>query len=154
MSPAGLEVSEASLADAESLSALSIKTYVDAWGHEFEPDDLAWHLERTLSVPRWREHLARDRVLWARQDGRPVAFVQFGTGRAPGEVLIDRLYVDKDLQGHGIGGDLLRRVLAEPEVAAADAVTIEVWQDNADARRLYERFGFRFEGGKIPFLLQ
>lgn len=154
MTPAGLEVSEASLADAESLSALSIKTYVDAWGHEFEPDDLAWHLERTLSVPRWREHLARDRVLWARQDGRPVAFVQFGPGRAPGEVLVDRLYVDRQLQGQGIGGDLLRRVLAQPEVVAADAVTIEVWQDNVDARRLYERFGFRFEGGRIPFVLQ
>ena len=154
MSPAGLVVSEASLADAESLSALSIKTYVDAWGHEFEPDDLVWHLERTLSVPRWREHLARDRVLWTQLDGRPVAFVQFGPGRSPGQVLIDRLYVDKDLQGQGIGGELLRRVLAEPEVVAADAVTIEVWQDNADARRLYERFGFRFEGGTVPFLLQ
>jgi ribosomal protein S18 acetylase RimI-like enzyme len=153
MSP-GLEVSEASLADAESLSALSIRTYVDAWGHEFEPDDLAWHLERTLSVPRWREHLARDRVLWVRRADRPVAFVQFGPGRNPGEILIDRLYVDKELQGQGIGGDLLRRVLAEPEVVATDAVTIEVWQDNADARRLYERFGFRFEGGRIPFLLQ
>ena len=154
MSPAELEISEASPADAESLSALSIRTYVEAWGHEFEPGDLAWHLDRTLSVPRWREHLARDRVLWARQDGRPVAFVQFGPGRAQGEILIDRLYVDKELQGQGIGGDLLRRVLAEPEAAAADAVTIEVWQDNADARRLYERFGFRFEGGRIPFLLQ
>ena len=154
MSPAGLEVSEASLADAESLSALSIKTYVEAWGHEFEPDDLTWHLERTLSVLRWREHLARDRVLWAKLDGRPVAFVQFGPGRAPGEILIDRLYVDKELQGQGIGGDLLRRVLDEPEIATADAVTIEVWQDNADARRLYERFGFRFEGGRIPFLLK
>jgi GNAT superfamily N-acetyltransferase len=152
--PAGLEISEASSADAERLSALSIRTYVDAWGKDFTPKDLAWHLERTISAQRWREHLAHDRVLWAWLDGEPVAFVQFGSGRVPGEMLIDRLYVEKALHGQGIGGELLRRALAEPELAKANAIAIDVWQDNSGARRLYERFGFRFEGGTVPFRLQ
>ncbi len=150
----GIEISEASLADADEISALAIRTYVETWGAEFEPDDLAWHLERTISPARWREHLQRDRVLWARLDGKPVGFVQFGPAEAPGEMLIDRLYVDAALQGQGIGSALLRRALAEPEMLAATAIRIDVWQDNFGAQRLYQRFGFRHEGGREPFVLQ
>ena len=83
MLPAGVEISEASTDDADALSALAIRTYVETWGAEFEPDDLAWHLERTISPARWREHLVRDRVLWARCEGQPAGFVQFGPAEQP-----------------------------------------------------------------------
>jgi len=53
------EISEAALADAEELSALAIRTYVDTFGHEFEPDELAYYLDKTIAVPRWSEYLAR-----------------------------------------------------------------------------------------------
>ena len=154
MLTAGLEISDASVEDAEELSALAIRTYVDTWGTEFEPDDLAWHLERTISPERWREYLGRDCVLWARVDGRPVGFVQFGPADTPGEMLLDRLYVDGTFQGQGIGSELLRRALADPQMDAAEAVRIDVWQDNLGALRLYEKFGFRHEGGREPFVLQ
>jgi ribosomal protein S18 acetylase RimI-like enzyme len=154
MPTAGVEISEASVDDVDALSALAIKTYVDAWGAEFAPDDLAWHLERTISPARWRAHLAKDRVLWAWLEGKPVAYVQFGPMDEPRAVLIDRLYVEAGLQGQGIGSELLRRALAEPEVIAADEVRIDVWQDNAGARRLYERLGSRFEGERVPFVLK
>lgn len=154
MLPMELTIAEASLEDAEAISALAIRTYVDTWGREFAPDDLVWHLERTVSPQRWREHLVHDRVLCAWLDGHPVGFVQFGPGKGPRRMTIDRLYVERACQGQGIGSDLLRRALAEPEVATAEVVTIDVWQDNPGARRLYERFGFRDEGGRVPFVLQ
>lgn len=147
-------ISEATADDAEEISDLAIRTYVETWGAEFEPDDLSWHLDRTISPDRWREHLRRDRVLWAKLDGRPVAFVQFGPAREPGTVVIERLYVDAGLQRQGLGSQLLERVLAEPEVAGAQKVVIDVWQDNRGARRLYERFGFRHEGDRMPFRLR
>jgi len=149
-----VEISEASIDDADELSALAVRTYVEAWGAEFEPDDLAWHLERTISPARWREHLLKDRVFWAHAGGEAVGFVQFGPSGRAGDMLIDRLYVDRTLQGQGIGSDLLRRALAEPECRKADAIRIDVWQDNAGARRLYERCGFWLEGEREPFVLQ
>lgn len=52
MLPMELTIAEASLEDAEAISALAIRTYVDTWGREFAPDDLVWHLERTVSPQR------------------------------------------------------------------------------------------------------
>ena len=149
-----VEISEASPDDAEEISALAIRTYVETFGAEFEPDELAHYLEKTISVSRWREHLAQDRVLIARIDDRPIGYIQFGPAGTAGEIEMRRLYVDAGRQGQGIGSDLLRRALAEPGVAGAPVVLIEVWERNHAARRLYERFGFRHEGGREPFVLR
>jgi ribosomal protein S18 acetylase RimI-like enzyme len=147
-------VAPASPADAAELSALAIKTYVDTFGSEFEPDELAHYLEETVSVPCWQEYLARDRVLVARRDGHAIGYVQVGSDLREGEMVIHRLYVDATFQGLGIGTDLMLRVLADETVRSAHTVRIEVWEHNHGARRLYERFGFRHEGGMQPFLLQ
>lgn len=149
-----VEISEASAADAEEVSALAIKTYVDTFGAEFEPDELAHHLDLTISPARWHEHFARDRVLVARLGGRAIGYVHFGPAGETGDVAIHRLYVTAELQGQKIGSQLLSRALAEPEVVAAPAVRIDVWEHNHGARRLYERFGFRHEGGMEPFVLK
>ena len=54
--------------------------------------------------------------------------------------------VDPARTGQGIGGALLARLLAEAERRFA-AVSLSVRADN-DARRLYERFGFRPIAGR------
>jgi diamine N-acetyltransferase len=149
-----LRIFEASIGDAEEISALAIRTYVHAFGADFEPGDLTHHLEKTISVSRWREHLARDRVLMARIGGRAIAYLQFGSAKTAREIEVRRLYVDAEFQGRGIGTALLERALASPEVVAAPAVVIDVWEKNEGARRLYERFGFRHEGGVKPFVLK
>jgi ribosomal protein S18 acetylase RimI-like enzyme len=148
-----MEVSEASVADAEDLSVLSIKTYVDAFGDGFTPEDLASYLEQTLTAERWVDYLSRDRVLLARIDGHAVGYVQFGPGKQSHSADIRRLYVEAARHGQGIGSALLRAALAEPEVRAAAVVTIDVWAKNTGALRLYERFGFHHEGELKPFVL-
>ena len=56
--------------------------------------------------------------------------------------------VDPDLQGHGIGSQMLERLLEE--VAGQDGrparYTLEVRRSNGGAIRLYERFGFKAAG--------
>jgi ribosomal protein S18 acetylase RimI-like enzyme len=151
---AGATIVEASVADAGEVSALATRTYIDAFGADFEPGDLAYHVERTLTLPRWLDYMARDRVLLARIGGQAVGYIQFGPAAAGEGIEVVRLYVEAARQGHGIGGSLLRAALAGPEASAAPAVFIAVWEDNARARRLYERFGFRHEGEKKPFLLK
>ena len=147
-------VAEASLADAKELSTLAIRTYVDTFGSEFEPEELAHYLDETVSVSCWKEYLARDRVLVARKGSQAIGYVHMGPDLREGEVVIHRLYVDSALQGLGIGTDLLRCALSDEMVRTAHTVRIEVWEHNHGARRLYERFGFRHVGEMQPFLLQ
>jgi GNAT superfamily N-acetyltransferase len=60
----------------------------------------------------------------------------------PDEVWIEHFYLAATHQGRGIGGEVLRRLLAER--TDARPVRLNVLQGSA-ARGLYERHGFRFE---------
>ena len=52
---------------------------------------------------------------------------------------LDQLFVDPEHQGEGLGTALLSTALARMPLP----VTLNVFEDNAPARRLYERHGFR-----------
>ncbi|WP_421762127.1 acetyltransferase [Devosia sp.] len=145
-------IGRATLEDAEDLGALAARTYADTFGAEFMPDELERYLDDTVSVVRWVEYLAHDRVLLARRDGVSIGFVQFGPGEAAGEVTIHRLYVDRSMHGIGVGTEMLVTALADEMVRQATTVRVEVWENNHGARRLYERFGFRHEGEMEPFV--
>ena len=59
------------------------------------------------------------------------------------------LYVDPGAAGGGVGGRLLERAVAELADAGRETVTLWVFRDNARARALYERFGFRADGTEL-----
>src|SRR5262249_36759342 len=60
-------------------------------------------------------------------------------------VLIGRLAVDRSCQGRGLGADLLRdavlRIVGAAEIVGVRAILVHAMSD--DAKRFYERFGFR-----------
>ena len=60
-------------------------------------------------------------------------------------VVIGRLAVDKSWQGRGLGGDLLRdavlRIAGAAEIVGVRAILVHAISE--DAKRFYERFGFR-----------
>jgi ribosomal-protein-alanine N-acetyltransferase len=62
------------------------------------------------------------------------------------EVHINNIAVRPELRGRGLGSALLARVIEEGRAAGATRATLEVRRSNDDARRLYERFGFRVAG--------
>ena len=62
------------------------------------------------------------------------------------EVHINNLAVRPDYRGRGYGSALLAHALEKGAVEGATRATLEVRRSNEDARRLYERFGFRVAG--------
>lgn len=75
-------------------------------------------------------------------DGLPVGSVAVRT--EPTEHWLEHFYLASSLQGRGVGGGILRRLIAEPRMGAALPWRLNVLQGSA-ARRLYERHGFVFE---------
>ena len=62
------------------------------------------------------------------------------------EIHVNNIAVRPELRGRGFGSALLAHVLEEGRKAGARRSTLEVRRSNDEARRLYERFGFRVAG--------
>lgn len=56
--------------------------------------------------------------------------------------LLDELYVQPDLRGHGLGAAMIRLLLAEARATGVSAIEINVDAGDVDAQRFYERHGF------------
>lgn len=62
---------------------------------------------------------------------------------APGSFYVNALAVRPGLRGHGIGTALMRAAQERAAAAGASELSIQVFSQNTDALRLYERLGYR-----------
>lgn len=67
---------------------------------------------------------------------------------APGLAEISHVYLDPDRCDQGLGGDLLRHVLASADARGFEGVLLWVLEGNARARHFYEREGFVADGAR------
>lgn len=114
------------------------------WGASDEPEETA-----ETSVARWIVEL----------DGRPFAFAQDYDPHAweghhfahlpPGSRGIDQFIGEADLLGRGHGSAFVRRHVARLFAEGAPAVGTDPHPGNAQARRAYEKAGFRAAGGPV-----
>ena len=100
---------------------------------------------RAAIVPGLAEH-PTSLVFLARLNGQfigaAVCFTGFSTFRAKPLINIHDLTVKKDFRRCGAGGRLLAAVVEAGREKGCCKITLEVRQDNSNARRLYARQGF------------
>jgi diamine N-acetyltransferase len=126
--------------DVPALAGLAQRTWSDAFGDGVSPDDVAAELEETRSEVYFVRALAEKTILVAEHNGALVGYVQFGDAE------IQRLYVETELQGRGLGRMLMEAALEHPRLSRAKRVCLQVWEQNERALRLYESFGFERAG--------
>ena len=85
----------------------------------------------------------------------PLLAMQSAIGRiAKDEYYISNVAVYPDFRGRGIGAQLIGRAVEEAGRAGIRSVVLDVESDNAEARRLYERIGFRKVSETPPTTLE
>ena len=125
-------------ADIAALATLAHRAYAVAFAAILTPAELA---ERPESYFAERFALTFGKVTVLELDGRLAGFAMLS------EAHVDMLFLDPDLTGRGLGRVLLAHLEAE------GARTLECFADNANARRFYERFGWRLESAYTrPYL--
>lgn len=130
----------------DSRAAIS-EIYERSWKHAYSgiiPQD---YLD---SIPqgRWESvpERAGMRTMLCLEDAKPVGVSSFGASRFEGldtwgEIV--SLYLLPEYTGRGIGRALLERVVAELRASGYERIFLWVLEENARARRFYERCGFR-----------
>lgn len=82
--------------------------------------------------------------------GMATCFVGFSTFKARELINVHDLAVHSDHQGRGIGRKLLQHVQMYASENGFCAVTLEVRNDNTNARKLYHQLGFKELGDPLP----
>lgn len=140
--------------DAPLLTALAVRTFVETFGPDNTPDDMASYVSGAFAEAIQRAELAdpRNTVLFAEREEQTVGYALLRDGEVPecvppgDTVEIARLYSVASAIGSGVGAALMTACLASASALGKRSVWLGVWERNARAIAFYERWGFRDVG--------
>lgn len=146
-------IRRATCEDAAAVAVVQVRS--SAWAYagllpQHEPIE-ARVARRTLV---WREQLAEDgtrQTFVAERDEVVVGFVTVGPAEDETLAGIGQLfaiYVEPDVVGGGVGRALLERAVAELGARGFGEAVLWVLEENARARRFYERAGWSLDGAR------
>lgn len=140
-------------ADAEAVGRI----HVESWNVAYRgimPDDVIAKTDLAYRTKFWAERIAdRDWPVFVIEDGgQCVAFCQMIPSRDEDDAgtqvgHITSLHVLPHLRGRGHGRALVDHVIAECRRRGFEALTLWVLEENRDARRFYEKYGFQLDSG-------
>lgn len=138
-------------ADGPELDAMAIAIWRETFGHSAPPADIEAYLAkaygpggeliRDLSDPAVSFRLATD-------GGAIVGYAKLcepflpPEDIAPGGLQLSQLYVASSHHGAGIADALMRWTIDTARDRGAKALYLTVWEENARAKRFYDRRGF------------
>ena len=141
---------DATLADAETLSALGKATFVETFGHLYTPENLAAFLENHR-IATWQAQLADPdyAIRVVEEAGEAIAYAKLGPPSLPftprgRPIELRQIYILEPWHGAGIAVQLMDWVLAQARTRGADELYLSVFVDNHRARAFYARYGFEF----------
>jgi ribosomal protein S18 acetylase RimI-like enzyme len=156
----GLTIRKATSADAEVLSDLALRIFLDTFGPQNKPEDIELHAQRSYSREIQLSELNDPTLTYliAEMDGEAAGFAMIGQPRsascssfeAPIELF--RFYVDKKWHGKGIALPMMRECENVARSLGGKTICLSVWLENPRAIRFYEKIGFRKEGTQ-PYVL-
>lgn len=153
-------IRQATLADAALYTSIAQAAFVDTFGKDNTPEDMAQYCANAFSEEIQRGELADDRhlVLVAERSGDAVGYAMLRTAGAPDCVAdrdaieIARLYSVARVIGTGVGAALMQRCLEIAVERGHRSVWLGVWEHNPRAIAFYERWGF-VDVGSATFVL-
>lgn len=105
----------------------------------------AWTLDQLLTAS------TRDDTIYlvAEKQGKVIGLC--GVQNIQGDGEITNVSVAKDMRGEGVGYKMMRQLLERGRGIGIENYTMEVRSQNAAARRLYEKLGFKSDGKRPGF---
>ena len=143
-------IRRATPADAETVSRLATRTFIETFGHLYPDEDLQAFLADAYAVEKQRTILAHpEYAIWLLELGG-VAIGHAAAGPcglphpevAPGDGELKRLYLLQSQQNGGLGARLFSTAIDWLQREGPRRLWIGVWSENLGAQRFYARHGF------------
>lgn len=127
--------------------------FTDAFGHLYQPEDLAAFLDEYRALARYADAIddPAKAVTLAEEDGKLLGYatVDLASGfdqrpdpqpRQP--ATLGQLYCASNATGRGIGAKLLDHAITSARHRGCDVLQLSVYSENFGAQRFYQRHGF------------
>jgi len=145
-----IRIEKAGKAEADRIIDLARRTFVETYGENNDPGNMALYVNESLSPEALREELedGHARFYVAYLDGDAVGFLKIRDDR-PARALeglraleLQRIYVLKEFQGYNVGKALMEMVKELAREENYQTIWLQVWQKNDKAVRFYQHAGF------------
>ncbi|KIX09836.1 uncharacterized protein Z518_00917 [Rhinocladiella mackenziei CBS 650.93] len=146
-------VRRATIQDAAAIASLGAHVFSTSFGFSIPTPDLNAYLDEAYSISAIEEDIrSRSKhlvVACSSSDGRVMGFAQLTEGTTEpciedldNVVELQRLYVDRDFHGSGVGKALTREIERLAREKGYRIMWLGVWEGNFKAQRVYEAMGF------------
>lgn len=152
----GIAVRRATPSDAARLADFARAAFVDAFGAQNDPRDMADYLAGAFGEPLQRAELTDPgcTVFLAEHEGELAGYAMLRDGAPPAcvpdrsAIEIARLYAGQPWIGAGIGTLLMQRCLVEAAARGRRTIWLGVWERNVRAIGFYQRWHFSIVGSQ------
>jgi len=151
----GITIRPATLEDAALLADIGARLFDQTFLAQNTPEDMESYLASTYSPEIQRAEIAdpdRATVFAFDHAGTAIGFATKRRGtRSSGVVAerpveVQRIYVDRNSHGSGIGAALMNSCVEQARAWNGDVLWLGVWQENPRAIAFYKRQGFEVVG--------
>lgn len=145
-----LDIKKLTRSNLKELQDLARKTFVDTFAEYNSPGDMKDYLEKNLSLDSLRNEIENPESIFygIRKEENLIAYLKLNEGDAQTDqelenaLEIERIYVDKDYLGQGIGKQLFEFSVTYAKKHKKQWIWLGVWDRNHHAIEFYKRQGF------------
>lgn len=135
--------------DAGSISALGAKVFLESYKYPHQQEDMAAYLVKHFSKEKILKELSDKNIFYfVASAGGLVGFIKVNankwTWRFKGRLTFEfeRLYIQNDMVGKGIGSRLMKTALKSGRTRGFRIIWLSVWKNNEKSIAFHERHGF------------
>lgn len=148
------------LKDAETLSALSKKTFYETFTGTCTEDDMQQFLHDYFDIEQVKKELAdiNDLYFFIEMEGKPVGYLRlmedyrnFALMKQWKALELKRIYIDSAYHGKGLAQELMAFAENYARENKYEVLWLGVWEHNNRAKRFYEKMGFKDSGHMHDF---
>jgi ribosomal protein S18 acetylase RimI-like enzyme len=151
-----ITVRTAEPADAAAIAELGARTFLSTYAADNTPENIEAYITDSFSDETILTELKDPQsvFLLVVRDGLNIGFAKVCKSEPPdcvdepNSIELERIYVDANYQGGGIGARLMQAVIDYARSEGCGSVWLGVWEKNTAARGFYERQGFALVGSK------
>jgi len=137
-SPVAIEMTRMRRRHLRQVLAIEARVYPRPWSTSLFLSEMAQRTTRTYLV--------------AKHEGDVVGYA--GMMFLPQEAHVTNIAVNPDWHSHGIGSQLLLKIITEALARGSDRISLEVRVSNAVAQTMYEKFGFSIVGVRKGYYIE